>query len=697
MGNSDLYEKIDGQSKTVHRVGGQKNLYSPLCNPAAPIDRRTVTTTPPSIIGSHPSSLAPCLLATCIGRLIHPCPHGGLMIRIAAVCLVLLSASARAGEQTKPFEGFTKYVRYHISYDVNPDSTHVETHDWALKILSDEGVSAANHASVQFSDRLQDAEILSAYTLKKGGRRIDVPPSNFQEESNTGSADASPMFSDLKTKTVAFPEVAVGDTVAMSYRLTQKEALFPGHFSSMHAFSKFASYDDVQIALNAPASLNIMVQSRGVDGGEVGTKNGRRSWKWSYRNTKIAKPESGAVSTLDYGPLVIASTFTDYGALAAAYDARARPKAEVTDRIKALAGELTRHSKTPHDQAKALYEWVSANVKMAGNCVGIGSVVPHEADLVLANRMGDCKDHSVLLAALLAAKGISSTPALINAGSTYTLPDVPSQGVFNHVITYIPSLDLYADSTSQFTPFGLLPPHDAGKPVIHTTDYVGIRRTPPTDYRQNRSTVKTLIRVHPDGSADGETSIELAGVFAETMRAMMTYLSPDMDETMVRRMLAAAGFTGTGTLSRPKAKDLAETFTYGSRYKIDDAMNLPGPGAMVIRSPFPSPGAITSLIDFVNEPEPTVDFVCLGGSSIEEYEIDLPAGVEVPTLPTNVDMSGNSGSYRARYEKSGNAVKVFREYEDRTAGNVCKPERATDLKPFAMSVMKDMRAQLVYQ
>ena len=614
-----------------------------------------------------------------------------------AILLALLATGARAGEQTKPFEGFTKYVKYHVRYEVNPDGTHVETHDWALKVLSDQGVSAANSASVSFSDRLQEAEILSAYTLKKDGRRIDVPASNFQEESNTGNGEASPMFSDIKTKTVAFPELAAGDTVVMSYKLTQKEALFPGHFSFLHVFSKFQVYDDVQIALDAPASLAIRVQARGVDGGEAVTKDGRRSWKWSYRNPKVAKPERAAISTVDYGPLVIASTFADYGALAAAYDARARSKAEVTDRIKALAKEVTRHAKTPRAQAKALSEWVGENVKFAGNCVGIGSVVPHEADLVLANRMGDCKDHSVLLAALLAAKGISSTPVLINSGSAYTLPDVPSSTFFNHVITFIPSLDLYVDSTARFTPFGLLPPNDAGKPVVHTADYAGIRRTPATDFRQNQSNLKTVIHVHPDGTADGETKIEVTGTFAASMRAMMTYLRPDMEEMMMRRMLAGAGFTGTGTLSRPKSMDMAENFSYGSRYKIDGAMNLPGPGAMVIRSPFPGPAAIAGLLDSVNDPDPTVDYECLGGSSVEEYAIDLPDGVQVQALPKNVDLSGKNASYRARYEMAGNTVKVIREFEDRTAGNVCEPGQAVDFKPFGASVLKDLRAQLVYQ
>src|SRR5438046_10487263 len=126
-----------------------------------------------------------------------------------------------------------------------------------------------------------------------------------------------------------------------------------------------------------------------------------------------------------------------------------------------------------------------------------------------------------------------------------------------------------------------------------------------------------------------------------------------MEETRMRRMLAGAGFTGTGTRSGPKSTDVAGNVSYGSRYKTDGAMNLPGPGAMVIRSPFPGPAAIAGLLDSVNDPDPTVDYECLGGSSVEEYAIDLPDGVQVQALPKNVDMSGKNDSYRARCELGG--------------------------------------------
>ena len=126
-----------------------------------------------------------------IGAGLIGCDRRVLIFGVLSACLVSLalilgSSSCRAeGPEQKPFAGFTKYLRYHVSYDVNADGTHVETHEWALQILTEQGLELANHASVSYSDQLQTAEILSAYTLKKNGRRIDVPAANFQEESQS--------------------------------------------------------------------------------------------------------------------------------------------------------------------------------------------------------------------------------------------------------------------------------------------------------------------------------------------------------------------------------------------------------------------------------------------------------------------------------------------------------------------------------
>ena len=103
----------------------------------------------------------------------------------------------------------------------------------------------------------------------------------------------------------------------------------------------------------------------------------------------------------DTGPVILVTTFDDYEALGTAYELRARPKAAVTERVRALADELTKGTYTPRTQVKAFYDWVSKNIRFAGSCVGAGSVVPHDVDRILTSKMGDCKDHAVLMQALM--------------------------------------------------------------------------------------------------------------------------------------------------------------------------------------------------------------------------------------------------------------------------------------------------------
>ena len=620
-----------------------------------------------------------------------------LALPIAATTLLINSLPARADEAKKQFAGYTKYVSYHAHYDVNSDGTDVEANATALKVLSEQGVAQAQTASVTFSDRLQTMEVLSAYTLKQDGRKINVPPTNFQDETNTGKGTAAPMFSDMRTKTVAYPDVAVGDTVVLSYKLTQKEATFPRNFSMLQSFSKFQVYDEVQVSLSSPASLGLHVFQRGVEGGEAPSSHGRHNWAWSYKNQQVATPETGSVSPFDYGPLIVATTFQDYGALAAAYDARAKTKSVQTDRIKKLANDLTQNAHTPREQAKALYDWVSQNIKFAGYCVGAGEVVPHDADVVLANKMGDCKDHTTLLQALLATRGIASTPTLINSGDAYTLPEAPCIQAFNHVISYIPSLGLYADSTSSYTPFGSLPIGDTGKPVVQTVDFKGIQHTPMPDWKDHGSNSTTVMKINADGSGEGETEIDSKGEIADWTRYDMTYLQPNMEDSMVRRALAANGFTGTGTLVKDDVKVIADTYKYGSKYKISDAINLPGPGAMYIQSPFDGAGGIARFLADAGQPDPTVDFVCSSGYARNEVTISLPKDVKVMAVPRNVEVKGKYQTYKATYQLKGGTVTAVREIEDRTPGPVCAPSVAADYKKFAVGLRKDLRAQLLYQ
>ncbi len=595
------------------------------------------------------------------------------------------------------FAGFVKYRYLRVNYRLEADATYTEESEQAIEVLSEQGIQSASTQSVGYSASLAEAEIMHAYTLKKDGRRIDVPASNYQESKRGGNGGHAPVFSDHSSKTVVFPEVEAGDTVVFAYRHRQKEAVFPGHFSLLHVFNKDILADDIELTLDAPASLPLKIQAQGVESRELPGEDGRRRWRWQFRNEKVTSPEPGAV--FDFGPaeaLVLVSTFSDYGAIAAAYDARAREKAQVTPRIRELAERIAAGAETPREEARRLYEWVNRNIYFANNRVGSGSVVPRSTDQILDNRMGDCKDYTVLYQALLAARGIASTPVLINSGNIYNLPDIPYPWVFDHSINYIPSLDLYVDASIKSQFFGELPFSESNKPVVHTADFQGIRHTPARDHHRDHSVSRTSIEIRSDGSASGETRIEEYGRYAPPMRSWMKNRRIDRDALTARRLLLRNGYRGEGEFSGDDPDTPGREYRYQMRYRLDDVITLPGPGAFSFPAPVDSSHPIDGILSFLTAEKRTKNFVCAGYLLEEEIAVRLPPEMEVLTTPKNVAFATEHLSYRAEYTLEGNLYTVKRALEAKTDTNVCTPQQQEEAKEAAAVVRRDLRAPLIY-
>jgi transglutaminase-like putative cysteine protease len=593
----------------------------------------------------------------------------------------------------------SRQERYQIDYVLNPDGSHVETRHLEVRILKEAALSWAKQTSVSYSTSVQKAEVIEAYTRKADGRRVDAPKANYQLSVNSGREKDAPAFSDYTSLSVIFPEVAVGDLVVFEYKITQIEPIFPGHFSVMERFPMQVAYDDVKVRVDAPLSLPLRFDVRDLKEARNVEKEGRRIIEWSYSNGKPEKTKrkNWSVYNPESAPGVTISTFRDHADIARAYGARAEPKAAVTDRIRKLAEEITANAKAPRDQARSLYDWVATNITYAGNCVGVGAVVPRDMDFVLDNKMGDCKDHATLLQALLAAKGIRSTQALVNAGSSYDLPKLPVVSMVNHVINYLPDFDLFVDSTSDSTPFGMLPFNSAYKPVLLVDGSRQGARTPALRPGVNHQRVKSVIRIQPDGSAKGEMEFAQKGMFAVSARDRFRSVTPEMEEEMMKSVFSGDGRVGFGKLTKDDPKGLLDVYAYKVAFEKPEFVQLPGAGAFSIAPFFYSEAPIQSLLWEAQQPEQPFDFACTSGVSIEEYKYHFPKNMKVLAVPKNVAVSNATFSYRATYALKGDTLSVTRTVEDRTPGNICTPQSFSEFRKVALKALQDVKAQVVYQ
>jgi transglutaminase-like putative cysteine protease len=93
------------------------------------------------------------------------------------------------------------------------------------------------------------------------------------------------------------------------------------------------------------------------------------------------------------------------------HDLAAAPLVQADDpRIQTLANELTAKARSPRARVQAIMDWMAANIEKRP------VLSLPDAVNTLTQRMGDCNEHAVLLAALARAAGI---PTQIEAGLVY--------------------------------------------------------------------------------------------------------------------------------------------------------------------------------------------------------------------------------------------------------------------------------------
>ena len=579
------------------------------------------------------------------------------------------------------------------TYVVNADASVIQIIESAVKIESQKGVD--NHAkrSISYNSKLEQLEIVDAYTLQPDGKKIKVSKDAIRTAGDTLSSGTT-MFSETKHKVIVYPDVKVGSELYFKSKSIQRTPIFKGHFIFSEYFSPHFRYKDQIYKFEISDKLPVQFDTKSVKGGFVKTANHKKYYEFSFNQDKVVPIEDAEIDSDDFSPYIIASSFKDQIELGKVYEKGSANKIKVTQEIKDLADELTLGTTDKRAQVEILYNWVSSNIRYVAIYLANGGVVPHSAEIILKNRYGDCKDHTIILAALLKAKGIESSTALINLGDNYALPKLAVLTPFNHVINYIPSLDIYLDSTAQFSPYGTLPFEDMDKPVVLTA--LGkLGHTPIPKANENVIRNDVFIRIKDDGSMVGEAQGSVTGYFNNNYR---TYASDDEgrdDLERVKERLKPQGETGLGKITETNPSDLTKPFIENTHFILDPKSNFPGPGAITV----PVGVVIISMASMIREkPNESLKYPAISYSKtmIDNYTLRFPRNVKVKRIPNNVNFKNALYHYQATYQIKGDEVKVTRIFESNHKSSVSAPN-FNDLRKETFKVLqRDLRSQVFY-
>lgn len=617
---------------------------------------------------------------------------------LAGATLLFISRLATAQDAT--YTAPATVLKDDIVYTVAKDGTYTMDESVMLRINTAQAVQSLGQTYLSYSTGLEDMQVLEAYTIGKDGKRVDVAKDKIVTQQSPIST-AAPSFGDIKVKAIVFSSIEPGAVKAFHIVKTVKKPLFAGQFSMAEYFPTVYEIKESSVTLSAPAALPLHVQAIGMQGGMVkADKPGTSKWVWTLHDAKAEVPEVGSISPLDFGPRVAASSFADYSAAAKAYADGSDPKAKVTANVQQLADQITKGITDPRARATAIYNWVSHNIRYVSLTFGLGGVVPHDADTILAARYGDCKDHAVLLQALLGAKGIASSPVLVNASNVYWQPQVAiSPGVFDHCITYIPQFKLFVDSTAGVAPFGVLPPTEAGKYALVIRGDGGkpaLMRLPLTDTKNDTAMSTMTATLAADGSVTGKTENADAGLFEFLDRAVMSRVPAGQETQVAGALMAQFGAPGTGSMVLGDARNLDKPYTYSSSFSIPGYVSVPGPGTFAL--PLGIPG-MSGIVGFPREtmlPTRKHPMVCIAEHKVEDSTLALPDGVKVKQLPATAHVSNAIGRYDATYTQSGQSIAVHRELTLTPKDALCTPEDYQQMRALGAVIARDLRAQVVY-
>ena len=325
-----------------------------------------------------------------------------------------------------------------------------------IKIISESGVQALGQVKIGFSALNEKLDVDYVRVRKPDGTVITAQESSIQDL----TFPDAPVYTDYHEKHISVPSLRPGDVLEYHYVRTTTAALAPGQFWTNYSFAEQGIVLDEELEINVPKDREIKLKVKPAYQPKITEEGDRRIYHWTHshltddydknKKKKNKKPDEDL-------PSVQLTTFKSWQELGAWYGALERDRRVPDDSVKTEAAELVKGKTDDMAKVKALYDYVSRNIRYVSLSFGLGRIQPHAATEVLANGYGDCKDKNTLLAALLDAQGFHSSSVLI--GSNMKLdPEVPSPMQFDHVITRVPvdGKEIWLDSTPGVAPFRML-------------------------------------------------------------------------------------------------------------------------------------------------------------------------------------------------------------------------------------------------
>ncbi|MGC9002130.1 MAG: DUF3857 domain-containing protein [Dictyoglomus sp.] len=526
-----------------------------------------------------------------------------------------------------------------------------------IKILKDEAKDKYGEITINYDSSFEDVRILRARTIKPDGKELEA--TSIQDFS---VASDYPLYTDQRQIIISMPAVEKGAILECFYVIDEyTRSIFGKNFQDIFFFQNEVPTLRSIYILKIPSTIDFKykVYNGKVDP-EVNQNKDYKIFTWKMENVPGITEEPYMPDLAKLVPQLWITTFRSWEDLADWYYSLAYPQIRSNKEIKEKVRELVLGAKMEEEKIKAIYYFVTNQIRYVGLEYGIRGIMPHSAPEIFKAKYGDCKDKAVLLLTMLKEAGIKAYYTLVSTRYSSSLKKELPGFQFDHAIVALPYKNsyLFLDGTAEDTPFGEVPGMDQGADAMIIIDGKPILTTIPMSKPENNlRKYNTKINIE-EKNLVAETQITLTGYFANSYRYYLKTMTTLQKENFLSRLLnyyipnsklTDWDVQNIGNLEEPLIIKLKFENPYITSYKKEiNLLNM---------FPFSS---IKSAEEITREERNYDIEYYLPYQEIEEISINIPQGINIDTTIKSVTKENKWIKYSVEIEEKNNILSLKR-------------------------------------
>jgi hypothetical protein len=575
------------------------------------------------------------------------------------------------------------------------DGRGARTYRQIVQILTREGAERWGEQTFAYTGRDERLTINWIKVVTPDGSVIADKPTHEQESLAPVALEA-PVYSDSKVRRVSIGGLAPGTLLDFSWTIERLKPVLPGDFFTGWRVTTGRLVRRSRLVVDVPELLTPRLREQNWRGERpVRRSGGRRVYTWAAADVPEIEPEPYAATPNSVFVGITVAGTVSWSDIARWYAGLSRDRYQLTPALEAKLAELVAGARTRDDSLRAIHRWVAQDFRYVSLSLGLGGYQPRTPASVLETRYGDCKDKATLFIALARRLGFRAYPVLL-AASGGVERGLPSISQFDHMIAAVARPDsgyVFADLTSELTPWGELPPGEQGEfALIVHPDGRGEEVTLPADaVAANRSEFRITGELSAAGVFTGRYTEVRSGTQQYALRGGFTRDYTADERRQIARALANNVFEGSAgdSLEVFNGRDLRATPRVS--VWITGARAAQSAGTqMILTLPLRSYASPSLVADLENRGPRRfpidVEEVVGPVKDLSELRLRLPDGWRA-RLPDSVTAVSEFGEYRAVYRQEGRDLVVVRTMAGRKG--VEPPEKIAALIAWLKDIARD--------